>query len=346
VEDVMHTVARLTDFYRARAPRFLPAPVQLNRVLEQVVDLTRARWHDMPQERGFVVNIEMSLAADLPPILGIENEIRDALMNLILNAVDAMPEGGTLALRSYTVTRPAVELEDSEEHRGRAQRAEARPFTLVRVDVRDTGVGMTEETRRKCLEPFYTTKGGRGTGLGLAMVNDMVRRHRAEIEIQSGLHKGTIMSLIFQAAPATSALAAQHDAAPAARSLRVLVVDDDPRVLKSFRRILEAEGHRVTTADGGQAGIDTFIAATQRGESFALVLADLGMPNVDGRKFAAAIKAVSACTPVVLVTGWRHSISVAGELPLHVDRLLSKPPDIEDIRRAIFDLTAKTSTRG
>ena len=103
VEDVMHTVARLTDFYRAREPQFLPAPVQLNRILEQVIDLTHARWHDMPQERGFVVNIEMSVGADLPQILGVESEIRNALMNLILNAVDAMPEGGTLALRSYTI---------------------------------------------------------------------------------------------------------------------------------------------------------------------------------------------------------------------------------------------------
>ena len=177
------------------------------------------------------------------------------------------------------------------------------------------------------------------------MVYGMVQRHRAEIEIQSEPHKGSTMGLIFPVAAATSSSAAQHAAPPPpAQSLRILVVDDDPRVLKSFRRILEADGHRVTTADGGQAGIDTFIDAAQRGESFALVLVDLGMPYIDGRKVATALRAVSPCTPIVLVTGWGHSISAAGELPLHVDRLLSKPPDIEALRRAIFDLTAKPAT--
>ena len=344
VDDVMHTVARLTDFYRAREPQFLPAPVQLNRILEQVVDLTHARWHDMPQERGFVVNIEMSIGADLPLILGMESEIRDALINLILNAVDAMPEGGTLQLRSYTVTQRSVELNEPEEHQKTGQHAAVRPLTRVRVDVCDTGVGMTEDTRRECLQPFYTTKGERGTGLGLAMVYGMVQRHRAEIEIQSEPHKGSTISLIFPLAAATSTSVAQYAAPPPpAQSLRILVVDDDPRVSKSLRRILEADGHRVTVADGGQAGIDTFVAAAERGEPFALVLADIGMPYVDGRKVAAAIKAASPITPIVLVTGWGHSSSTARELPLHVDRLLGKPPDIEELRRAIVELTAEAA---
>jgi len=344
VDDVMHTVARLTDFYRAREPQFLPAPVQLNRILEQVVDLTHARWSDMPQERGFVVNIEMSLGADLPLILGVESEIRDALMNLILNAVDAMPEGGTLTLRSYTATQSSVALQEAEEHHETGQHAEVRPLTRVRVEVCDTGIGMTEEIRRKCLQPFYTTKGERGTGLGLAMVYGMVQRHRAEIEIQSEPHKGSTMSLIFPVAAARSSSAVQYAALPPpAQSLRILVVDDDPRVSRSLRRILQADGHRVTVADGGQAGIDTFVAAAQRGEPFALVLADIGMPYVDGRKVAAAIKAASPLTPIVLVTGWGQSISTPHELPLHVDRLLGKPPDIEELRRAIVELTAEAA---
>jgi signal transduction histidine kinase/CheY-like chemotaxis protein len=344
VGDVMHTVARLTDFYRAREPQFLPAPVQLNRLLHQVVDLTHARWHDMPQERGFVVNIEMSVGADLPPILGVESEIRDALMNLILNAVDAMPEGGTLTLRLYTVTQPSVELNESEEHQETGGRAGARPLARVRVDVCDTGVGMTEEIQRKCLQPLYTTKGERGTGLGLAMVYGMVQRHRAEIEIQSEPRKGSTMSLIFPVAAATSSSAAQHTTPlPAAQSLRVLVVDDDPGVSKSLRRVLEADGHRVTVADGGQAGIDTFVAAAQLGEPFALVLADMGMPYVDGRKVAAAIKTKSPITPIVLVTGWGQNISTPGELPLHVDRVLGKPPDVDELRRAIVELTVEAA---
>jgi signal transduction histidine kinase/ActR/RegA family two-component response regulator len=340
VEDVMHLVGRMTDFYRVRAPQLLPAPVQLNGILEQVVDLTRARWHDMPLERGFVVNIEMSFEADLPRILGVESEIRDALVNLVLNAVDAMPEGGVLTLRSYTLTQRCVEAGPSEAYEVSGPHPQARPLP-VRVEVCDTGVGMTEETKRKCLQPFYTTKGEQGTGLGLAMVYGMVQRHRAEIEIQSEPRRGTTVSLIFPAAVASASASQNAEPAPRALSQRILVVDDEPRVSKSFRRLLEADGHQVTVADGGQAGIDTFIAANRRGEPFDLVLADLGMPHLDGRKVAAGIKAVSPLTPIVLVTGWGESISAAGELPLHVDRLLSKPPDIEAFRRVIFDLISK-----
>jgi CheY-like chemotaxis protein len=202
-------------------------------------------------------------------------------------------------------------------------------------------VGMTEETRRKCLEPFFTTKGERGTGLGLAMGYGMVQRHRAQIEIVSEPGKGTTMSLIFPAA-ATSASADKSTATRRPiRDLRILVIDDDPRVLKSFQRILEADGHLVSVADGGQSGIDTFIAATERGEPFALVISDLGMPHVDGSKVAAAIKAASPDTPVVLLTGWGHGMRSENDLPPHVDHLLSKPPDVEDLRWAIERLTAE-----
>jgi signal transduction histidine kinase/CheY-like chemotaxis protein len=331
VEDVVHTVARLREFYRQREPQLHPAPVQINRILEQVVDLTRARWHDMPQERGIVVNLEMSLAADLPPVLGVESEIREALVNLILNAVDAMPAGGTLMLRSRSMAGS----------RGERAGSELSSRARVRVEVCDTGVGMSADTRRKCLEPFFTTKGERGTGLGLAMVCGMVQRHLAEIEIESELRHGTTFSLIFPAEdPATRSPDEQAEARRPAHSLRILLVDDDARMLHSLRRVLETDGHQVTAADGGQAGIDTFIAAAQRGEPFSVVLADIGMPHVDGRRVAAAMKAASPQTPIVLVTGWGQSMRADDVLPLHVDRLLGKPPDIAELRSVLAELTA------
>jgi signal transduction histidine kinase/ActR/RegA family two-component response regulator len=344
VEDVRHTVSRLTDFYRAREPQFLPMPVDLNRVLERVVDLTRARWHDMPQERGIVVNLRTTVSPDLPPALGVESEICDALVNLILNAVDAMPDGGTLTLRAYPVGRPSIGRPESEILMESGQRFEVQSIKCVRVDVRDTGVGMTEETRRKCLQPFFTTKGERGNGLGLAMVYGMVQRHRGELEIQSEPGKGTTMSLIFPAAVTTAVSADQVVSPRSAQSLRILIVDDDPRILKSLRRMLEADGHRVTVAAGGEAGIDIFVAAAQRGDPFEIVFTDLGMPYVDGRKVAAAIKAISPTTPIVLLTGWGQGVSADDGLPLHVDRLLGKPSDIEELQKVILELTAKPVT--
>ena len=129
-----------------------------------------------------------------------------------------------------------------------------------------------------------------------------------------------------------------------APKLTLLVVDDDPAIRLSLEAALEADGHRVTVADGGQAGIDTFLAAAGRGESFSVVISDLGMPHIDGRRVAAAVKAASPKTPIVLLTGWGYSMRENGELPSHVDHLLSKPPDINELRRAISTLTAEAET--
>jgi signal transduction histidine kinase/ActR/RegA family two-component response regulator len=322
IEDVAHTVSRMREFYRQQEPQLMLVPVDLSRLVQQVQDLTRARWSDMPQQRGVVIHLHTELAWDLPAVAGIESEIREALTNLVFNAVDAMPEGGTLTLR----TRMAQHATSNSPR--------------VQVEVVDTGVGMDEDTRRRCLEPFFTTKGERGTGLGLAMVYGVAQRHSAEIEFDSTAGKGTIARLSFPLPVPDAAdgldLAVLPDAVPS--RLRVLVVDDDPLLIKSLRHALEAEGHDVTTADGGQAGIDTFLAAEMRGQPFAALITDLGMPYVDGRKVAAAVKAASASTPVILLTGWGHRLMAEGDVPPCVDRVLNKPPKVADLRMALSDL--------
>ena len=313
IDDVGDTVARMRSLYRPRDAELRLAPVDLNDLLKQVSELTRARWRDMPQEHGVVIDLVMDLAPDLPAIMGAETEIRDALTNLVFNAVDAMSKGGTLTLRSR------------------------RRHDLVEVEVSDTGAGMTEEVRHRCLEPFFTTKGERGTGLGLAMVFGMVERHSADIEVASELGRGTTMRLIFQEAGASQL---RDTGAPviAARPLRLLLVDDDPVILQSLKDVLTSDGHQVTTADGGQKGIDTFRSSRSRGESFDLVFTDLGMPKIDGRRVAAAVKASDAAIPVVLLTGWGQRIQGNGELPEHVDRVLSKPPRLAELRAALVEL--------
>jgi len=285
----------------------------------------------MPQERGIVIQVETSVAEDVPPVLGSESDIRDALTNLVLNAVDAMPDGGILTLRAYPLF---------VEHTAGLQGARSKSPSHVRVEVCDTGTGMDEETRSKCLEPFFTTKGERGTGLGLAMVYGAVRRHAGDIEIDSQPLKGTRISLIF---PMGGDPGQAGDPAAATtrspRHLRILVVDDDPLLLKSLREALAIDGHDVTVADGGQAGIDAFVAAHRRGEPFRAVLTDLGMPYVDGRKVAAAVKSLAPGTPVVLVTGWGQRMQSESDLPPHVDRIVGKPPKLSELRRALVELT-------
>jgi PAS domain S-box-containing protein len=322
IEDVSGTVARLREFYRPRDRELTLAPVDLNTLIEQVRELTHARWSDMPQERGIVIGFELALAPDLPAVMGAEGEIRDALTNLVLNAIDATSEGGTITVRSRADT------DDRKATRG------ASPGSRVIVEVADSGSGMSETVRVRCLEPFFTTKGERGTGLGLAMVYGMVERHSGDIEIESEPDRGTTVRLIFQAA---SALAARTVlAAPlATRPLRILIVDDDPILLRSLQDTLQADGHSVVTADGGQAGIDEFIAARRQGKGFAVVISDLGMPRIDGRAVAAAVKFESPATPLILLTGWGQRLQSERQIPPHVDQVLAKPPRLAELRAAL-----------
>jgi PAS domain S-box-containing protein len=323
IEDVAQTVARMREFYRHREPQMTLGSVDLNRLVEQVVQLTRARWSDMAQQRGVAIEMRTQLAPELPPIRAADNEIREALTNVIFNAVDAMPDGGPLTVRTGLA-------QDSRLHAG-----ELPARQVVQVEVTDGGVGMDEDTRRRCLEPFFTTKGERGTGLGLAMVYGTLQRHSAELEIESAPGKGTTVRFSF-AIPTTPVVAAVgSSAASVVPSLRILVIDDDPLVLRSIQEALEGDGHKVTTADGGQAGIEAFQAARAQGASFPVVITDLGMPYVDGRKVSHAIKTAAPETVVLLLTGWGRRLAADGDVPPHVDHVLSKPPKLRDVREAL-----------
>jgi PAS domain S-box-containing protein len=319
-DDVAKTVARMKDFYRQREPQLTLAPVDMNALVQQVVDLTRARWSDMPQQQGVVIEMRTEFAPNPPAIMGVESEIREALINLLFNAVDAMPGGGTVTLRTRIV-----------EHSPGPSK-----LRNVLVEVADTGVGMDEETRRRCLEPFFTTKGERGTGLGLAMVYGVVQRHSADLEIDSAPGKGTTVRLGFAVPVGVAADAAQLEAAPPVPSrLRILVVDDDPLILRALCEILESDGHDVITANGGETGIDAFSAAQKRSKPFSIVITDLGMPRVDGRKVASFVKGASESTPVILLTGWGQRLMAEGDVPPHVDCVISKPPKLRELREAL-----------
>jgi len=315
VSDVAETVARMREFYRPREAQTDLQPVQLNTLALQIRELTRARWQAMPQQKGVVIDLQLELAQHLPDARGIENEIREALINLVFNAVDAMPDGGRLTIRTR-------------------QSADGR----VCVEVIDTGGGMDEETRRRCLEPFFTTKGERGTGLGLAMVYGVMQRHAGEVDIDSAPHAGTTVRLSFAIADAPADPATvKQPAIPT--DLALLLVDDDPILLRSLRETLELDGHHIVTADGGQAGIDAFSASLQPGATaFSAVITDLGMPHVDGRAVAAAVKQAAPATPVIMLTGWGERLLAEGHTVPHVDRVLGKPPRLREVRQALAEL--------
>ncbi len=321
IEDVAHTVSRMREFYRQRTPDASMVRIDLNRIVGHVVDLTKARWFDMPQQRGVVIELKRELATELPLVKGVESELREALTNLVFNAVDAMNRGGVLTVRTRVLQRATAKPPGENE-------------TVVAVEVTDTGFGMSEETRRRCMEPFFTTKGERGTGLGLAMVYGIVQRHGASIEIESVEGKGTTVRMIFAAAPGREAVV-DFSAPREVRNLRVLVIDDDPMLLKSISDILQSDGHTIVTTSGGQDGINSFQDAALGSAPFDVVITDLGMPYVDGRRVAAAVKRTSPRTPVILLTGWGERLRAEGEVPVEVDQVLSKPPKLRDLREAL-----------
>jgi DNA-binding response OmpR family regulator len=330
IDDVAQTVGRMREFYRPRESELQLADVELNPLVQQVMDLTRARWSDLAQQRGVMIELKPELAIDLVSIRGAENEIRDALTNLIFNAVDALPNGGVIEIRTRL---------------GTVKGAHGNIEPCVILEVTDNGVGMDEETRRRCLEPFFTTKGDRGTGLGLAMVYGMAKRHSAGLDIDSKVGTGTTIRLTFLAGPpSTSATSRNPSPLFASRSLRVLLVDDDPALIESLRSALTDEGHKVMPAGGGQAGIDAFREAQQAGRPFDIVITDLGMPYVDGRQVVASIRAMSPGTPIILLTGWGQHVAGESERTLQVDRLLGKPPRVRELRAALAELTGRRVT--
>jgi signal transduction histidine kinase/ActR/RegA family two-component response regulator len=327
-DDVAHTVTRMGEFYRQRPTQLELAPVDVMRTFLQVLELTRARWSDMAQQRGADIETKVECDGEPTTVMAIESELREALINLVFNATDAMAEGGKLTLRTG--------------HLLESGKAVSR---RVFIDVVDTGVGMDEATRRACLEPFFTTKGDRGSGLGLAMVYGIAQRHGVDIEIHSVLGEGTTFRMIFpQTAPAAQSTASVR-IQKIPRHTKILLIDDDPVLLTSLREVLVNDGHQVQTANGGRAGIEVFLDSLKAGTVFPVVITDLGMPHVDGRAVVAAIKAAAPATVIIMLTGWGQRLVASGEIPAGVAHVLSKPPKLAELRQCLAEYSGELAEK-
>ena len=303
--DASKIVTRLRDFYRPREVGEAFTTVQLDQVAEEALALTEPRW----KSQAAVAGVDIAVVAELlkvPAIAANATELREALTNLIFNAVDAMPGGGTLTVRT---------------------RAEG---ARVVVEVADTGMGMSEDVRQRCLEPFFTTKGDRGTGLGLSMVYGIVRRHEGVIEITSEAGRGAAIRLSFPSQESLSASRPDIDESVPAGPLRVLVVDDQAAVRVLLGELLAADGHVVSTAGSGAEGLREFSK-----HPFDLVIVDRAMPTLSGDEFAVLIKASAPWMPVIMLTGFGETMNQVGELPPGVDVLLGKPSTVFELRSAI-----------
>jgi signal transduction histidine kinase/FixJ family two-component response regulator len=322
-QDIATIVGRMREFYRQRAPDEPLVNLKLNTTVQEAINLTRPRWRDIPQQRGVIINLVADLDPRLTTLLGNESEIRQALVNLIINGVDAMPQGGNLTVRTRQIALPNPN--------------PALPATSsVLVEVIDSGCGMDAETRRRCLEPFFTTKGARGTGLGLAMVYGVMERHGGRIEIETALGHGTTMRLVFAPGPTMKPLAHPKPRQDADLSpLRLLCIDDEPVVLEVLQELLQHLGHQTCTALGAQEGLTLFRDRALRQECFDAVITDLGMPGMDGFSLARQLKSEFPSTPIILLTGWGIFLGADDPVSSTVDLILPKPPAVNDLQSGL-----------
>jgi len=221
-----------------------------------------------------------------------------------------MPHGGTITLRTRSEGEQVV------------------------LEVSDTGTGMTEEVRRRCLEPFFSTKGERGTGLGLAILYGIVQRHGGSIAIESQLGKGTTFLIRLPVHTSESVAPVKAGAETPTRSLRVLVVDDEPLLRDIESEYLIFDGHHVETAANGTEGLEKV-----RASQFDLVLTDRAMPQMNGDQLAAAIKQVAPRMAVILVTGFGDMMRCNGNKPVGVDLIVPKPFTQATLRKAVEEAT-------
>jgi signal transduction histidine kinase/ActR/RegA family two-component response regulator len=310
--DGAHIVRRLQDFSR-RQPEQKLSPLQLDIAVIEALEITRPRWRDESERLGRTITVETSVA-NLPPILGNATEIREALTNLILNAVDAMPNGGRLTFHAETVA--------GDPDGGR-------PVAVV-LSITDTGTGMDEAVRRRLFEPFFTTKGVKGTGLGLSIVYGIMNRHGGHIDVASTPGHGTTFQLRFQLATA-SATAGDSSARHRATSpLSILFVDDDRFVRLSFVQLLRAIGHTVFEADSGRVGLAQ-LASTP----IDLIFTDLGMPEMNGLEFARAVRSTHPATPILLCTGWNDLADQDDLASGLISDILQKPFSMRQLRDVV-----------
>jgi GAF domain-containing protein len=301
--DGAQTVRQIQEFTRVRRDQPTQT-VEVNQAIRDAVEMTRARWQDESQSRGVPIRIALELGA-VPPVDGQPSELREVLTNLILNAVDALPRGGDIRIAT-------------RERGGR-----------VEVSVADTGVGMSDSVRRRIFEPFFSTKGPGGTGLGLAMVYGIVSRHGGEILVNTAEGAGSTFTIRLPTGRSLPQLAPRAPVA-SGESVRVLVIDDEPFVRDTLGEILRQQHHDVVVAHDGISGLARF-----RESAFDLVMTDLAMPGMSGWQVAQAVKAARPQVPVVLVTGWGVEVQ-PGEMQTHgVDRVMTKPFRFEDVQEVV-----------
>lgn len=308
-QDAAATVRRIQTFARKSSAQEFEL-LDVGGLLNDAIEITRTRWHNEARLRG--LDYQVTLKADEGLLTdGSASELREVFVNLIVNAVDAMPRGGVLSIVC-------------ERDGGR-----------LKLQFADTGAGMPEDVREKVFEPFFSTKGAQGTGLGLSVSYSIIERHAGSIKVESEVGRGTTFAIELPASDAKATPAEPGQELPNSPSLSILVVDDEAAVRETLGDMLAALQHKVVLADSGRAAMQKLSS-----NNFDLVFTDLAMPEMDGWEIAREIRKRSPESSIVLVTGYgTGTLPPLGEKVL-IDAILGKPFDFHQVGEVITRLYA------
>jgi signal transduction histidine kinase/CheY-like chemotaxis protein len=309
--DAAHVVRRVQDFARWQRNEQGFRTLEFNDLVRQTIELIRHKWESLEHARGTGIAVTVE-AGGGARVNGNAAELREVLTNLSFNAVDAMPGGGELSLRTWTTA------------------------TDVYLAVRDSGAGMNDAVKQRIFEPFFTTKGEKGNGLGLSVSFGIVQRHGGEISVESHVGKGTTFTIRLPLAREESngpksawMITAGEINAP--RSLRILVVEDEETIRRYLSTGLRSMGHQPCLTESGEDGLDAF----SDDGPFDLVLTDLGLPGISGEDVARSVAERSPDTPVVLLTGWADQLRAEADSLVGVTRILSKPITLDALAKTL-----------
>ncbi len=293
--DAASTVDRIQNYSSLKTYEEYPI-VDVNNIVREVVNMTKTRWKQNVELKGIDVKLNMNLN-EVGPISGDTNELREALTNIILNALDAMPKGGQLDITTGS--------SDFQTY----------------IKTRDTGVGMDEEAKSKIFDPFFTTKGGEGTGLGMSVVYGIIKRHNGKIEVESAVGEGTTVTLMF---PINLRAKPVEEPVPVKsyKKAKILIIDDNLELSRTISNILVREHHKVAYATDGKEGLENF-----KKNKYDIVFTDIGMPGMSGWEISKSIKKMRPDTDVVFITGWGTQVDKKKMKACGSDLILSKPFD-------------------
>jgi len=303
-EDGAHIIRRIQDFARQRPSREFEI-ISVASLLKDAYELTRPKW----EGRSEFGPVRFALHADSRAhIKGDPVELREVLVNMIYNAVDAMPSGGEVRLGTI----------ETRDH--------------VILTIADTGTGMGPEVKSRLFDPFFSTKGRKGTGMGLAVSFGIIRRHEGSIDVESEQGRGTTFKISLpRVANTPTRIADRHvviETPARYGKIRVLVVDDETPVRDVLIEALEAEGCEVLAAQSGDIALAIY---DQNQDSIDAVFTDIGMPEMSGWELVREIRARSRTVPLAIVSGWADAISVDVRNSVKADWVIAKPFDIDKI---------------